>query len=587
MRLFLISAMKVHIENRVLIGFLGTAIVLTVLGIFSFTSTQRLINTARLLSHATRLMNNAEIVIKAVVDIETGQRGFVITGNEAFLEPYNESLKKLPGYLRSLDSLTSQNSSQQAKVVELRAFIYHQLEWSKSVIEARRKSFEIARDLVNGGEGKRTTDLIRSIVRDIQNDEREIFRKGNTLSHASLKQFQYSFVGLAGVITAIIMYLFYAINESLKARYAAENQFKSVAEEMRDLYDHAPCGYFSVDSRLLTSNMNQTLLHWLKYSRDEVIGKMEFHNLLSSENRAAFLSTFKRDFEKYKKDGYVNDLEFEFLRKDGSTFPVVVSSILLFNSQGEFDGSRTTVSDNTDRKKAEIKIKMLNQELEAFTYSVSHDLRAPLRSIAGYTQILKEDYASKMGEEGMRIAQIIIANARRMGQLIDDLLDFSRLSRKELSHVHVNMTELVQTILDELGAAEDNRQLSVNLQELKSASVDVSMIRQVWINLISNALKYSRNREITKIEISSFEKDGQICYSINDNGAGFDMQYADKLFGVFQRLHKMNEFEGTGVGLALVKTIIKRHGGYVWAEGRIGEGATFYFSLPNEEKMEI
>jgi light-regulated signal transduction histidine kinase (bacteriophytochrome) len=174
-----------------------------------------------------------------------------------------------------------------------------------------------------------------------------------------------------------------------------------------------------------------------------------------------------------------------------------------------------------------------------------------------------------------------------MGQLIDDLLEFSRLGRKELSHVHVNMDELVQNIVQEFKTAEPHRRINVVHFPLKQSRADSSMIRQVWINLISNAFKYSRYREISEVEIGSYENDNQTCYYVRDNGAGFDMEYEGKLFGVFQRLHKMNEFEGTGVGLALVKTIVKRHGGYVWAEGKLNDGATFYFTLPHEEQVDV
>lgn len=575
--------MKVHVENRVLFGFVVTAVVLAVLGVFSFSSTQRLIDTARLLSHANRVINNAEQVVKAIVDIETGQRGFVITGDENFLAPYYESSGKLNGYVNTLDSLTSHNPVQQAKVVELRAFSRHQLEWTKGVIELRRRNFEEACKLVATGEGKMVTDKIRKIVSDIQNDEREIFRKGNTISRESLDQFQYSLVGLAIVITSIIVYLFYIINKSLKIRTRTELQLKNAVIKNRDLYDNAPCGYFSVDANICISEVNDTLLRWLKFRRDELIGKMKFEDLLEPQCRASFLATFPEDFENYKIAGQVNDLEFEFLRKDKTTFPVIVSSLLTFNDKGEFTGSRTTVSDNTQRKKAEDKVKLLNQELEAFTYSVSHDLRAPLRSIVGYTQIIIEDYQDKLDDEGKRIAQIVVNSANRMGQLIDELLDFSRLGRKELLHVRVDMHALVKNMLQEMQEHEGDRELSVELKPLDSSKADSSMIRQVWENLLSNAFKYTRKKEAAQIEIGSYRDDKQICYYVRDNGAGFDMEYADKLFGVFQRLHKAEEFEGIGVGLALVKTIIKRHGGYVWGEGKINEGATFYFTIPTEE----
>jgi signal transduction histidine kinase len=226
-------------------------------------------------------------------------------------------------------------------------------------------------------------------------------------------------------------------------------------------------------------------------------------------------------------------------------------------------------------------MEMINKELEAFSYSISHDLRAPLRSIIGYSQVLLEDYGEKMDDEGKRVSKVIINNGKRMGQLIDDLLDFSRLGRTELQRTYVDMDALVKEILQEQTSHENGRKLDIRVLPLEPSKVDRNMLTQVWINLISNALKYSRKREVAEIEIGSRREGDKTCYYVSDNGAGFDMLYVDKLFGVFQRLHKMNEFEGTGVGLALVKRIVQRHGGNVWAESAIDKGARFYFTLPN------
>lgn len=579
--------MRLHIEKRVLIGFLVTIVVLGVLGVFSVTSTQRLIDTERLLDHTTHVINTGELVAKSVIDIETGQRGFVITGNENFLSPYYEASQNLNTYLNSLDSLTKQSPSQQARITEVRAIISQQLKWTASVIETRKTDFEKSRAIISIGEGKKRTDAIRDIVKNIQLEERKVFEEGNAISVSNLKRLQDSLTGMAVAVLLIIIYLFYAIYKTLKQHDEAEQQLKNIANETRDLYDNAPCGYLSVNSNIFLSNMNQTLLDWMGYTREEVIDRMKFEDLLSPESRAAFLQNFERNFEKFKQNGTISDLEFEFQRKNGTTFSALINSTAIFNEHGEFIKSRSTAIDNTERKKAENKIKMLNRELEAFTYSVSHDLRAPLRSIAGYTQILEEDYGNKLGGDGMRVTQIITNNSKRMGQLIDELVDFSQVGRRELSHVDLNMNELVQGITHELKTNSGDRKINIRQLPLKPSKGDSGMVRQVWVNLISNALKYSRNKEVTEIEIGSFDKEEQTCYYIRDNGAGFDMQYVNKLFGVFQRLHKMTEFEGSGVGLALVRTIIKRHGGYVWGEGKVDEGATFYFTLPNTEQIEV
>jgi light-regulated signal transduction histidine kinase (bacteriophytochrome) len=222
-----------------------------------------------------------------------------------------------------------------------------------------------------------------------------------------------------------------------------------------------------------------------------------------------------------------------------------------------------------------------NRQLESFTYSVSHDLRTPLRSVSGYASILKEDFSSKINNlEFDRVADLVINSAKRMDQLINDLLDFSRLGRKALAISRVDVDALVKSVLQDLISQEPSRKIEYSMTSLESAIGDPNLLRQVWVNLLSNALKYSSKKEFTKIDISCTRDNGMICYMVEDNGAGFDMKYVDKLFGVFQRLHKVSDFEGTGVGLALSRNIVQRHGGKIWAEAEVGKGAKFYFTLP-------
>ncbi len=231
---------------------------------------------------------------------------------------------------------------------------------------------------------------------------------------------------------------------------------------------------------------------------------------------------------------------------------------------------------------AEKEAKKISSELEAFSYSVSHDLRSPLRSISGFAQMLREDYGNKIDKEGNRLIEVVERNAKRMGQLIDDLLAFSRLGKQELGKAEIDMDALVKSVLEELLDHQKGRKIALDLKPLQAAFGDINMIRQVWDNLISNAIKYSQSKGNSQIIISCYEdmQMGEVVYCVKDNGVGFDMKYIDKLFGVFQRLHKKEEFEGTGVGLALAKRIIDRHKGRIWAEAIVNEGATFYFSLP-------
>jgi two-component system, sensor histidine kinase and response regulator len=220
-----------------------------------------------------------------------------------------------------------------------------------------------------------------------------------------------------------------------------------------------------------------------------------------------------------------------------------------------------------------------NKELEAFSYSVSHDLRAPLRHINGFTDLLMQS-ESKFSEHDKRYLGLISTSAKQMNQLIDDLLDFSRNSRVEIQQTRVDLQDLVEKILQDLQPETSNRKIVFEKKPLPSVQGDPSLLRQVFCNLILNAVKYSRKRDAAKIEIGCAEKTkNEVTVYVRDNGVGFDMKYADKLFGVFQRLHGQDEFEGTGIGLANVRRIIARHGGRTWAEARVNEGATFFVTL--------
>jgi signal transduction histidine kinase len=223
-----------------------------------------------------------------------------------------------------------------------------------------------------------------------------------------------------------------------------------------------------------------------------------------------------------------------------------------------------------------------NEELEAFSYSVSHDLRAPLRHLDGFAELLNRHQRERIDEKGQRYLDVISQSARKMGMLIDDLLVFSRMGRQELQRTAVDVGAMVREAIAQLQADYAGRQIEWKIGELRPVEADPAMLRQVWMNLISNAIKYTRPREVARIEIGSDGEQGQRVFFVRDNGVGFDMKYADKLFGVFQRLHAESEFEGTGIGLANVRRIISRHQGRTWAESVAGEGSTFYFSLPNK-----
>jgi PAS domain S-box-containing protein len=249
----------------------------------------------------------------------------------------------------------------------------------------------------------------------------------------------------------------------------------------------------------------------------------------------------------------------------------------------------TIFTDITKRKQSErtleertAQLEEANKELESFSYSVSHDLRAPLRAIDGYARMILKKQGDKFDEDTMRKFNVIRSNAHMMGELIDDLLTFSRLGRKQMSMTKIDMQQLINDVWKELQIINPDRNMELTFNEVLPGYGDRVLIKQVYINLLSNAVKFTKRRDAAHIEAGGYSDGNEDVYYVRDNGVGFDMAYYDKLFGVFQRLHSGDDFEGTGVGLATVQRIIHRHGGRVWAEGKLDEGAVFYFTLPQK-----
>ena len=330
-------------------------------------------------------------------------------------------------------------------------------------------------------------------------------------------------------------------------------------------------------------------------SREELIGT-DFMDYFSEPEKA------KAGYQKVFQDGFVQDYALEIRHKAGNLTPVLYNASVYRDEAGQVMGVFAAARDITERKRAEEEVRTLNaeleqrvvqrttqleaanKELEAFSYSVSHDLRAPLRAIDGFSRVILEDYMDELDDEGKRVLNIIRSNTQKMGQLIDDLLVFSRLGRQEIRVSEINMERLAKTVFEEGKPTQPERKMRLTIRQVPPSQGDPAMIKQVFSNLLSNAIKFTQPKEAATIELGGFNQEKENVYYVKDNGVGFDMQYVHKLFGVFQRLHSSEEFEGTGVGLAIVQRIVHRHGGRVWAEGKVNEGATFYFTLPRERR---
>lgn len=447
-------------------GFVILISIFSFLCYYIYETYQKQIETSRWVSHTNEVLLASESLLDDLFEAESGQRGYLITGDSLFLQPYLVAIKSIDESYARLIKLVFDNPIQLENVKNLRPIIDQRMFILADNLEIENKEgFEQARTSILTLKGKILMSDIRKRIAEIQNIENNMLVSRKTDNENQISNFEWVYFTSAGFVAVMLMWLSYTI----------------------------------------------------------------------------FMNAIERD----------------------KTEQVLQKSL----------------KEVTDYKMA---LEDANKELESFSYSISHDLRAPLRSINGYAMALAEDHAPKIDDEGQRLLRIVMNNAKRMGQLIDDLLAFSRMGRQPLSKSLLNMDEFVKHIADELITEKNGQPIDFDLKPLGSAMADINMLRQVWINLISNAIKYSNKKERSIIEVGSLEAEArEKIFYVRDNGAGFDMAYRDKLFGVFQRLHKLKDFEGTGVGLALTKRIIDKHGGAIWAEAAIDKGATFYFTLPN------
>lgn len=392
-----------------------------------------------------------------------------------------------------------------------------------------------------------------------------------------------------GIITGLC-----GITTETTNRKMIEQELKESKERFKSIVEGAPEAIFiQIEQKFAYLNPAACKLFGIK-SENELLGKpvIERFHPKFHEKIAERIKKLNESRES------VHELfELMFLRLDGSEVWVeTTGEPIVYNGK---NGALVFVRNISERKQAEEEIRKLNtqlekrveerteqlqaanKELEAFAYSVSHDLRAPLRGIHGFAQILMEDFHDKLDDEGKRICKVIKDNSSKMGQLIDDLLSFSRLNRTEITKTRVDMTNLVNSIFYEVTDQSSREKIDFKLDNLYDTNGDPNMLRQVWINLLSNAIKFASKKQRIEISITCIRTDNKTVFCIKDNGVGFDMRYVNKLFGVFQRLHPDKEFPGTGVGLAIVQRIVHRHGGIVWAEGEINKGASFYFNLPD------
>jgi len=440
------------------------------IGYTVYKSNQKLLNSQQWVQHTEQVISQSGNILLLVKDFEIASKGFVITNDSSFLEPFKQ-VKITFAYIGQLRQLTRDNPLQQQRIDSLNFYLHKYLDFTSQTVELRSKQgLASAITHISTKKGKQYAGRIYQITNTIQQEE-----------------------------------------------------------------------FYLLKQRKQTNGRSVAALNWVTMGMYILMAVLTMFLLL-----AAVIFLFQHK-QKEKK----------------------AAELIVINKELNFQYHENEKQDAA------------NKELEAFSYSVSHDLRAPLRHIGGFVDLLIKNNSTQLNETGLRYLNIISESSQEMGNLIDALLTFSRLSRTELNRTTVNSKGLITHVLNTFSDELAGRNIEINISELPDTRGDESLINQVWVNLISNALKYSRNKEKAVIDIGGKIEDNETIFHIRDNGAGFDMKYADKLFGVFQRLHKARDFEGIGIGLANVNRIIVRHGGKCWAEGEVGNGAAFFFSIPN------
>ena len=552
------------------------------LGIQTYQANSKSIEHSNSVALTHQKLYHIQQLLTFIIDIETGQRGYSLSQDKRFLEPLKNAYLQIEDHLANLENLSKDDKQQSILLDSLKLHLQQKIKFSNKLqLLTEYGELHKIRDIMLSMQGKFYMDKVRYFAAEMQRNEKTKLSRETLNYNRSFYRFEVIFVLLIVCMSLLVFIGIYIIDTSF-------NTIKKASIEIEVLYNNASYACLYVNESLEIVKVNNTLLKWLEVTSKDVVGKKMLDVLNSGNTPVQFTIV-----DLFKKQGWFNGEEFYLVGKYGK-IPVVTNGVAIPNSNNIWTQAVITCFNNFENRNAKEKIERLNielketisrlevvnGELESFSYSVSHDLRAPLRSIAGYTAILEEEYQKLLDDEGKRILTVIKRNARQMGQLIDDLLAFSHIGRKEVVKSAIDMNTLVHSIIKEIESNYNSSKVEICVLSLIPSRGDFNLLKQVWMNLITNAIKYSSKLDHPKVEIGSLEEAESIIYFVRDNGVGFNMNFAYKLFNVFQRLHKMNDFEGTGVGLAIVKRIIQKHGGRVWAEGSVGAGATFYFSLP-------
>lgn len=580
------------LEKKIAAGFAVALVVLLLVFAVAGWNAHRFDQTLREVDETHRVLNELEQVLVGILSMQTTSRGFVLTGSEEMLRPFEQHEPRLNAAVAALQPLAA-NPIQREKLQALRPALDHAIAIMHERIESRReRGLEASRESAAFLRGEAAVSQVRGLVRQLQEEERRLLAEGaRTTSAAARSTIEAALVGCA-LAVAFLLSSGLLARRDFRQRRRAEDALQKSQRMFQRLFDNAPDAIIQVDRSGLIVRANKQAEVLFGWSTGELTGQ-RIEQLLPQRFHARHGGHLTAYFAAPRTRAMGAGLELFGRRRDDTEFPLDIMLSPLDTDEGL--QALAVIRDVSERKAADDKVRRLNldlqlqnarleianKELESFSYSVSHDLRAPLRHIDGFANLLAKHADATLDDQSRRFLTVISDSARRMGRLIDDLLTFSRMARTHLELSRVDNNLLVAAVIREGGF--DREAIEWAIAPVPEVRADAAMLRQVWFNLIENAVKYSVRVSPRRIEIGTIAgatQDNEVIFFVRDNGVGFDMKYAAKLFGVFQRLHSEAEFEGTGIGLANVRRIITRHGGRTWGESSLGSGATFFFSLP-------
>jgi PAS domain S-box-containing protein len=587
------------IEIKILTGFLLAMSLLLFGGAYTYRTSVQLAGSLEWVAHSQEVRATLAGLYGSLARAELAQRDYLLTAQQGRLDEYTRLVKEAQDDLASIARLTGDNPAQQHNWAALNSVVAGRLDnMARGLIAYQSYGLPAARAVLGVRRPNGDTEEVRAAIERMDAVEVGLQAERRTASANGRHTTLVSLLVTFALASAIFIALFRAAHREMRARGSAENDLLESNRFLDSLIENLPVMVFIKDARTLRYvRQNRATLDLLGLTRADVMGKTD-HDFLPAEQADFDLA---RDREVMAAGRLLDIPEQSVDTRLLGTRILHTMKMPILDERGEPKFLLGIAVDITASKLAEQAIHELNaelshkaaqlevtiKELESFSYSISHDLRAPLRAIDGFAQMMQEDYQERLDAEGKRYLSVIRQNSSRMGVLIDDLLEFARLGRQPVAHGEINVDALVREAVEEVlnsephgerGAAAAAPQIEVG--PLPPARGDRGLLRQVWTNLIANAVKYSGKVQRPFIQVSGSEVGAENHYSVRDNGVGFDMQYADQLFRVFQRLHRADEFGGTGVGLAIVHRIVTRHGGRVWAEGVVNNGAVFSFSLP-------